>query len=282
MARNVDHKGRRVEPRHVRLYHTVTGCEAWRDLSGNAVKVLIALLRYDRGGDNGALFMSARAAGLEAGLSKNTANTALRELEEHGFIASTEIGHFHSGGGKATQWRVTWQAVKGVEGVPNMPPTRGFERWTKPVGNKTPSQNLIAPVPKIGTDMETRALPVPKIGTGSTETSGVSRGGPVPEIGTQVVCHGQCVSEGGNEHWKHSNTSSGVSTDLIGDELLAALRERLAVHLSVAGLGAQSRLSEAARIPGGTLSKFMAGKGLSRTHFVSLQLELNRALREAA
>jgi len=177
MARNVDQKGRRAEPRHIRLYHTVTGCEAWRDLSGNAAKVLIALLRYDRGGDNGALFMSARAAGLEAGLSKNTANAALRELEEHGFIASTEIGHFHSGGGKATQWRVTWQAVKGIEGVPNMPPTRDFERWQKPVGNKTPSQNLTTPVPKIGTEVETRGLSVPKIGTGSTETSGVSRGG---------------------------------------------------------------------------------------------------------
>jgi len=61
-----------------------------------------------------------------------------------------------------------------------------------------------------------------------------------------------------------------------------ALRERLAVHLASAGLGAQSRLSEAAGIPGGTLSKFLAGKGLNRTHFVSLQLELNRALREAA
>jgi DNA-binding Lrp family transcriptional regulator len=276
MAKNVNSKGRRSEPRHIRLYHSVTGCEAWRDLSGNSIKVLVALLRFDRGGKNGELFMSVRVAAEETGLSENTAWRALRELETHGFIAATERGYFQRKRGPATQWRATWIATTGKA------PTRDFEKWQKPVGNKSRSQNLTSTVAKIATDVETFPSTVANIGTVATETSHVSVAAAVANIATQIVCHGQSVSGGIEGQRKQANISRDVSRDLVGDELLVALRERLAAHLQASGMGAQSRLAEATRIPGGTLSKFIAGKGLNRTHFVSLQLELNRLNRSAA
>jgi hypothetical protein len=76
MARH-DPKGRtKTEARHTRLPHLMTGSAAWRDLSGNAVKVLVAVQRFDRGADNGALFVGVRTASQETGLSDNTVKRA--------------------------------------------------------------------------------------------------------------------------------------------------------------------------------------------------------------
>ncbi|WP_380941879.1 hypothetical protein [Sphingomonas floccifaciens] len=52
-------------------------------------------------------------------------------------------------------------------------------------------------------------------------------------------------------------------------------------HLDDAGPGTQSRLANGAHVPGGTMSRFLAGKALPRTHFISLQLELARLRRDA-
>jgi len=152
------------EPRHIRLYHSVTGSAAWRDLSGNAIKVLVALMRFDKGGDNGEIFMSVRTAAEETGLSENTAWRALRDLEEHGFIAATDRGHFKRKHRPATQWRVTWQAAQGKA------PTRDFEKW-QPVGKNSRSQNLMETVAKIETVEETFPSTVANIETVATETS---------------------------------------------------------------------------------------------------------------
>ncbi len=81
---------------------------------------------------------------------------------------------------------------------------------------------------------------------------------------------------------KQPNSASGVSTDLVGAELLGQLRERIGCYLEAAGVGAQTRLAASAKVPGGTLSKFLAGKNLNRTHFVALQLAVTNAARIAA
>lgn len=115
---------RRSEPQHIRLYHSITGTDAWAALSGNAIKVLIALVRMDNGTKNGDLFFSARAAAQATGLSKNTAHKCLRELVDKGFIRITDAGRFHPDGGIASKYRITWQAWPKHCG-----PTREYEKW---------------------------------------------------------------------------------------------------------------------------------------------------------
>ena len=171
------------EPRHVRLYHTITGCDAWHDLSGNAVKLLIALMRLEHGSNNGELFMSARHAASLIGVAKNTAHKLLTELDSHGFIKPVERGYFQVKGGPATSWRLTWLVWPGHGG-----PTRDFEKW-KPEENKTRSQKLSDAVPKIGTLSDNEGDAVPIFGTEITGNSHFSDAGSVPIIGTQTVSH---------------------------------------------------------------------------------------------
>ncbi|MHA6768094.1 helix-turn-helix domain-containing protein [Sphingobium ummariense] len=253
------------EPRHIRLYHSITGCDAWRDLTGNAIKVLIALLRFDKGGDNGELFMSVRAAAQETGLSENTAWKALVELEDHGFIAAMERGHFKRKRGPATRWRYTWQAA------PGHPPTRDFEKWAGN-GNKSRSQNLRGTVAKIATVSETDCATVANNGTAITETSRSPKSATVSNIATQVVSHGLSVSDGISDTLKHSPDAGGPADDS-GTENIIRLKIENLLHASPAGT--QTRLAEAARIPGGTLSKFLReGKSLSSAHRVRLMLSI--------
>lgn len=127
---------KKSEPRHIRLYHYITGTDAWKSLGGNAIKVLIALVRLDNGEKNGQIFFSDRQASFETGLARNTCIKALRELVEKGFLRIVEKGHFDRKIRHATVWRYTWQAVPGLSG-----PTRDFEKW-KPSENKTRAPEL--------------------------------------------------------------------------------------------------------------------------------------------
>ena len=122
---------RKTEPRHIRLYHSITGTIAWAYLSGNAIKVLLALVRIDDGSKNGQIFYSDRQAALDTGLSRNTCIKAFRELVDKGFLRIVEKGHFDRKVRHATVWRYTWQAVPGLCG-----PTRDFEKW-QPDSQKT-------------------------------------------------------------------------------------------------------------------------------------------------
>jgi hypothetical protein len=127
---------KKSEPRHIRLYHNITGTDAWKSLSGNAIKVLIALVRLDDGSKNGRIYFSNRRASIETNLVRNTCIKALDELVEKGFLRVVEKGHFDRKVRHATVWRYTWQAVTGSCG-----PTRDFEKW-EPTKNKTRNQKL--------------------------------------------------------------------------------------------------------------------------------------------
>ncbi|TSB03971.1 helix-turn-helix domain-containing protein [Sphingorhabdus contaminans] len=127
---------RKAEPRHIRLYHSITGTVAWAHLSGNAIKVLFALVRIDDGSKNGQIFYSDRQAALDTGLSRNTCIKAFRELVEKGFLCIVEKGHFDRKVRHATVWRYTWQAAPGICG-----PTREFEKW-RPESEKPRAQKL--------------------------------------------------------------------------------------------------------------------------------------------
>ena len=93
----------------MRLYDWLTASEAWRDLSGNAVKLLIYIATFDNGSNNGELFMSERHAADGIHVSKKTAHRLLAELQEKGFLAQTAPGSFKTKRSPAAQWRLTFK-----------------------------------------------------------------------------------------------------------------------------------------------------------------------------
>ena len=189
-----------------------------------------------------------------------------QELEDHGFIRATQRGHFKGSSGVATTWRVTWQACEGVGG-----PTRDFEKWA-PDGNKSPapksSKGGTKIVPLAGNDAQTGTNIVPLM----TETSHSCDGATVTETVPQVVSQGLGVSGPITDTLKQPARTVGPSVDEGTDTLI---RMKLESLLRASPAGTQTRLAEDARIPGGTLSKFLReGKSLSSAHRVRLQLAM--------
>jgi DNA-binding MarR family transcriptional regulator len=239
---------RKKEPRHIRLYHSVTGCEAWQHLSPSGVKVLIALARFDDGNSNGELYFSERTAAAETKLARNTVRRALAELIDKGFIAQTKPGAFNRNNLLAATYRLTWVAWPG--GKPSAP-TRDFENW-KP-GNSQ-AQNLTETGSIIDQPMETETGGGSIIEPLKPEKPLVSVVCPVSEIEPQVLYQGEGAAEPETQARKQAIAASGP--------ILAALRTSLIERLQRSEAGEQSRLADQLGIPAGTLSKFINGRNL--------------------
>lgn len=119
----------------MRLFNFMTDSAAWLDLSGNAVKLLVHLAKFENGSNNGEIFLSERDAALAIGVSKRTAGKVFDELETHGFIAVMVKGHFVVKHGPATQWRLTWLPFG------KLGPTNEWRSW-KPPKEKSRAQLL--------------------------------------------------------------------------------------------------------------------------------------------
>lgn len=254
---------RKKEPRHIRLYHSITGCEAWLELSGNAVKVLIALARYDDGSCNGQLYFSERTGAKDTGLSRNTVRRALAELIEKGFVAQTKPGAFNRNNLLAATYRLTWIAWPG--GKPSAP-TRDFEKWKH--GNSQ-AQNLTRSGANIAPPLETEADGGAEFEPPLMETPLVSVTPSVSNIEPQVLYQGDRFGPPETEQRKQA-------TLCIAAELLN-LRDRLADYLKSSEPGEQTRLAERLGIPPGTLSKFANGRSLPERFRAPLAGALRRA-----
>ena len=79
-------------------------CEAWRSLSGPAVKVWIELRSRYNGNNNGDLSLSWDEGARLLGLGKATVGRAFQDLEARGFIVMTKRGQWY--GRMATTWAV--------------------------------------------------------------------------------------------------------------------------------------------------------------------------------
>lgn len=240
---------RKHEPRHIRLYHSITGCEAWRDLTGNAIKVLIALARYDDGNSNGQLYFSERQGAKDTGLSRNTVRRALAELIAKGFIAQTKPGAFNRNNLLAATYRLTWVAWPG--GKPSAP-TRDFDRW-KPDGNSQ-AQNLTTIGAKSAPPLETSGDGGSEFDPPTVETLHVSVGRPMSETEPQLLYQGNRGSDQETGQWKQANPASAAFPGL--------LREATRKRLETAEPGEQTRLAQLIDCPPGTLSKFINGRNL--------------------
>lgn len=240
---------RKKEPKHIRLYATITGSEAWRHLSGNAVKVLLALVARDDGTRNGTISFSVREASESANLSVPTATRCLQELVELGFIRCTEKGAFSRKVSHASTWRYTWAAWPG--GSPSAP-TRDFEKWK--LDEKTRCKNFHDTVQVSLTETEMPPPPVQDIYTGNAETPHVSVVEENKESCTHTIYQGDNVFPFDTEQRKRANPSPGAE--------MAGYREELVDYLSEKEVGTQTRLAQLLGIPAGTFSKFLNGSNL--------------------
>lgn len=146
------------------LLNAMMKSEAWLDLSGNAVKLLVRLAMLSEGNNgwghrdlSGELFLSEREAAATIGVSRNTASRAFDELIDHGFLRVVRVGHFQVKVRVATAWRLTFQPYpRSHQG-----PTNEWREWR--LEQKSRAQNLNGSGAKIG-HMSRNPLPTgPKI-----------------------------------------------------------------------------------------------------------------------
>ncbi|MBO6864080.1 MAG: helix-turn-helix domain-containing protein [Alphaproteobacteria bacterium] len=95
--------------------------DAWRSLSGPAVKVFLELRSRFNGGNNGRLHLSLDEAARLLGIGKATVQRAFNDLESRGFIRMNRRGNWY--GRRATEWIVTDCAMDGENA------THDWKRW---------------------------------------------------------------------------------------------------------------------------------------------------------
>ncbi len=113
--------GRSAGEQFAPLPYPMARSDAWRSLSGAAVKVWVELrCRYD-GGNNGKLSLSMDEGARLLGLGKATVARALAELVERGFVRVVKPGQWY--GRLATEYAVTDRGVNGSMA------TNDWKRW---------------------------------------------------------------------------------------------------------------------------------------------------------
>lgn len=118
--------------------------DAWRSLSGSAVRLWLELHTRYNGGNNGALRLSYAEASEALGLGKATVGRAFSELVEHGFLALEKEGDWYHR--RAHEWRLTTKPMQGVKGKTTATNDwRLFVPKTKPGSQSEPSQGSVVP-----------------------------------------------------------------------------------------------------------------------------------------
>jgi hypothetical protein len=101
------------EQRLVQLHYWLLDSDAFLELHGNAVKLLLRLRMRFNGSNNGKISMSTREAAREVNCSHNHAAKCFHLLQDAGFIRVTQKGAFSWKKRHATTWRLTWLECDG-------------------------------------------------------------------------------------------------------------------------------------------------------------------------
>jgi hypothetical protein len=88
----------------VQVYNNVIKSEAWRNCSGDAIKVFMYLGTLHHGTNNGRLGASMRTIGRACRLGKDKANRCINELLDWGLIEAVTPGSY--GGRRATEYGI--------------------------------------------------------------------------------------------------------------------------------------------------------------------------------
>ncbi len=273
----------------------VINSPAYRDLSLWARAVLIELVARMNGYNNGHIALSvAEICKALNNSSRSRAARAIADLMEHGFIDVTHEAMWKER--KAREYRLTfvstayapfgatndyknWEPRKQNSGNGVLPEKAVSGNGVLPDDVSTGNDalpRLLAHRRKTAKNAETpnsvsgngvfpliyNHTPPQKNGSGNTPDSDGNMGGPINGAGAGFA----------NQKGK-SQTDADVESQI---------RDKLKSLLQLSPAGTQSRLAEAAKIPGGTLSKFLNdGKGLSSAHRVRLQLEIGKLEKSA-
>ena len=125
MTRKHDHKGRsKGGGQFVAISYAMARSDAWRSLSGAAVKVWVELHTRFNGTNNGSLFLSHKDAADALGLGKSTVQRAFRELETKRFIVLVTRGRLS--GRKASVWQLTDCKMEGNHA------SNAWQQWRYP------------------------------------------------------------------------------------------------------------------------------------------------------
>lgn len=123
--------------------------DAWRSLSGAAIKIYFELHTRYNGSNNGKIHLSMKEAAEILGLGKATVKRAYDELMAKGFIVLETPGNWYSR--RAHDWRLTSKPTKGRSG--RIAPTVDWKGWRKPKAKKQkqgsksePSQGRVVPI----------------------------------------------------------------------------------------------------------------------------------------
>ncbi len=104
-------KGRKTKGRFLALPVSVVDSQDYKSLSGNAVKLLMALLYQYRGKNNGDLSAAYGVMRDMGFVSKDTLQRAKNELLEKQLIIQTREGRFTNPGGVCALYALTWLPV---------------------------------------------------------------------------------------------------------------------------------------------------------------------------
>ena len=137
---------KQTEP-FVMLGSEMLNSPAYRDLTFSARAMLIEVLHYYTGKNNGRIWLAPIVLN-ERGFSKNTASRALKELREHGFIYMTKRGGNMRGG--CSWFALTWLKIDKAEGQHLESLMRNaYLKWT-PKSKKIKGSKFGIGYPKIG------------------------------------------------------------------------------------------------------------------------------------
>jgi len=127
---------RAKEGQYVNVPYAMLKSEAWRSLSGSALKVWFELHTRFNGGNNGRVYLSFNEAAENLGMGKATVQRAFKELDEKGFLVLEKPGSWYHR--RAHEWRLTTKSVHGVKG--KTAPTHDWQSWKLKKQNAVPNR----------------------------------------------------------------------------------------------------------------------------------------------
>lgn len=113
------------EGQYAPLSYAMLKSDAWRSLSGAAVKLFLELHTRFNGSNNGALRLSYAEAAEALGMGKATVQRAFRDLQDKGFVVLVRKGNWYHR--QAHEWRITTKGVHRVKG--NEPPSNDWRAY---------------------------------------------------------------------------------------------------------------------------------------------------------
>lgn len=106
-------KSKRQSEPFIQIPSLVLDSAAYADLSYSARAVLVEILYFYRGNNNGSIFLASSILN-KRGIKKNTFTKALKELIAHGFIYQTRRGGSVSG--VCSLFAITWKRINKADG----------------------------------------------------------------------------------------------------------------------------------------------------------------------